>query len=156
MLVSRYSADGFDDAGMSSAATDIPAHPFPDFGSAAGMAFTEERNSGKNLPWRAITALEGIGIDEGLLHGMQPVVFRQTFDGGYCLAFGHGRQPQARLDASPVGQHCAGAAGALITAFLGAGKAQLFSQSVKQGDPRIKPEGVVFAIDGQGQRLQSS
>ena len=56
-----------------------------------------------DLARRAIAALEGVVVDEGLLHGMQRSVgARQPFDGGDLMALRRHRQRQARKDAHAV------------------------------------------------------
>jgi len=63
--------NGGDDIWVRSAPADVAAHIFPDHGVGVSVVFTHTSNGGKNLSWRAIAALEGVILDEGLLHGMQ-------------------------------------------------------------------------------------
>ena len=72
-----------------------------------------------DLARRAIAALEGVVIDEGLLHRMQRSVrTRQPFDGADLMALGRDREREARKDPHPVNMHRAGPALAVITALL--------------------------------------
>jgi hypothetical protein len=64
------------DIGIGRAAAQIAAHIFADVGVGAGMALVHAGDRREDLSGRAISALEGIIIDEGLLHGMHLAVLR--------------------------------------------------------------------------------
>jgi hypothetical protein len=68
--------DGGHDVGIGRAAAQIAAHIFADFGVGAGMALMYAGDRREYLPGRAITALECIIVDEGLLMEVQLAVFR--------------------------------------------------------------------------------
>ena len=69
-----------DNVGIGGAAAEISAHVLADVGVAVGMAFVDAGDRRHDLPGRAVAALEGVVIDEGLLHRMQLAVLRETFD----------------------------------------------------------------------------
>src|SRR5262249_19056467 len=116
---------GSDDVGISGATAYVAAHIFADVLVAAGMALLHASNGRHDLPGRAIAALEGVVVDEGLLHRMQAVIPRETLDRGDVLAFGCERKRQARHHAPAADQHRAGAALAVIATFLAASKAEM-------------------------------
>jgi hypothetical protein len=61
---------------------------------------------------------------------------------------------QARIDAPSVNQHGAGAALALIAAFLRAGQVEMLAQQVEECRTGIERERMTFAVDGQAHRSQ--
>ena len=87
--------DGGDDVRIGGAAADVAAHVFADVVVAGGVAFLDAGDRRDDLSRRAVSALEGVLIDEGLLHRMQFVALRQSLDGGDRLILGSQRQGQA-------------------------------------------------------------
>ena len=74
--------DGGDDVRIGGAAAEIAAHVFADVGVAVGVAFLHAADRRHDLPGRAVAALEGVVVDEGLLHRMQRAVAAgETLDG---------------------------------------------------------------------------
>src|SRR5204862_6923940 len=63
-----------DDVGVGAAAAEVPAHVFADVRVAAGMAFMHAGDGRHDLARRAVPALEGIVIDECLLHRVEVAV----------------------------------------------------------------------------------
>src|SRR5439155_939307 len=63
-----------DDVGVGAAAAEISAHVFADISIAAGMAFMHAGDGRHDLSRRAVPALEGIVIDECLLHRVEIAV----------------------------------------------------------------------------------
>jgi hypothetical protein len=66
----------------------------------------------------AITALECLSIEKGLLHWMQLAVLGETFDGGDLTTGGSERRHQARMDRLAVEPNRTGAAIAGVAALL--------------------------------------
>ena len=87
--------------------------------------------------------------DEGALHGVQDVATGQPFDGYQVGPVAHDGQGQAGIDALAIAQHRAGAALAMVAAFLGADQIQLLTQQVEQGDPRMYLQCSGLTIEGQ-------
>jgi hypothetical protein len=116
------------------------------------MSFRDTGNRRHDLSRRAIAALEGVLVDEGLLHRMQLAVLRKPLDGGDLLAFGGQRQRQAGEHAAAFNQHRAGAALAVIAALLAAGQAKMLAQCVQQRGARVDVERTGFAVDLQRDR----
>ena len=106
-----------------------------------------------DLARRAVAALQGVVVDEGLLHRMQRAV------GGDRPSIVVTSRPsawtarrQAGHDAPAVEMHRAGAALAVVAALLGAGQRELLAQHVEQRGARIEREHVRRAVYGQSNR----
>ena len=107
-------ADGSDDVGVRTAATEIAAHPLPNLvvgqSDSTGFShhirghvtcfailrFLHQRHGRTDLSWRAESALKSVVLDEGGLHGMKRFAFCQPLDRCYLLAVALGRQRQTR------------------------------------------------------------
>ena len=89
-------------------------------------------------------------IHEGLLHRMQLVAVGQTFDGADFLAVGLHREHQAGAHRLAVDDHGAGAADAVLAADMGAGLPAILADGVDQRAPRLDRDGVLAAVDGEG------
>ncbi len=98
----------------------------------------KHRDGGADLPRRAIAALIAVMLHESGLHRMQFLRCSQPFDGGDAVALMHDRQREAGINASPIDDHGAGAALAMVAALFRAGEMQLLTQSVEQGGARIQ------------------
>ena len=97
---------------------------------------SQQADGGAELAGRAIAALEGVVLDEGVLDRMQRAVGTgQAFDRGDRRAILHHRQGQAGVDPDAVDQDGAGAALAVVAAFLGAGQIEVQAQQVQQRRP---------------------
>ena len=72
---------------------------------------------------------------------------RQALDGDNLRAVFHHRQRQTAIDPLAIDEHRAGAALAMIAAFLGAGKVQALAQQVEQSRPRSYRQGSFDAVD---------
>ena len=126
--------DRGDDVRIGGTAADVAAHSLADFrvgqrgmrdrqvlgdvARHAGAAFRQHADGGTDLPGCAVAALEAVMLDEGGLHRMQRFAVGEAFDRGDRLAVVHDRQRQAGIDAPSVQQHGAGAALAVVAAFL--------------------------------------
>src|SRR5262249_7706441 len=100
-------------------------------------------------------ALEGLRVQKGLLYGMQLAVPRQALDGGdgasLCTIGGH----QAAMEWHAVDINGAGAAIALVAAFLDAEPAMLAQESA-QTLARCRLRRELLAVNGQVHRAASS
>jgi len=104
---------------ISAATADVATHQLANICIALGLSFTQQTDGGAYLARSAITALEGVMLDEGSLHGMEIIAFGETFDGGNFRIMAHGGQFEAGIDASSVNQNGACAALAVIASLLG-------------------------------------
>ena len=82
--------------GIGGATADVAAHVFADVVVVGGVAFLDAGDRRDDLPRRAVPALEGVLIDEGLLHRMQLVALRQSLDGGDLLGPGRSAPKSGR------------------------------------------------------------
>src|SRR6266566_2204656 len=79
----------------------------------------------EDLPRRAIAALEGVLVDEGLLHRVQPAArFGEPLDRRDRTAH-RDREGQTGEHPRPVDQYRAGAALAMVAALFRAGEAEM-------------------------------
>src|SRR5262249_39235522 len=118
------------DVGIRAAAADIAAHELANIITRARPARGDQTGSRTDLPWGAITALEGVVLDEGLLQGMQRVPLRETFDRRDPRAVLHDRKRQAGVDRPAVDQNRTGAALAVVAALLGPGEIEIETQRI--------------------------
>jgi hypothetical protein len=85
-----------------------------------------------DLPGRAITALIAVMFDEGCLHGMKLLGLAQSLDRGDPVAFVHDGERETRIDAHSVHEHRAGPALTVVASLLGAGQAEILTQSIEK------------------------
>src|SRR5260221_10622068 len=80
---------------------------------------------------------------------MQRAGLSDAFDGGDLVALVHNRERQAGVDPLAVDVHGAGAALAVVAAFLGPGEGQGFAQAIGERGARIEAQRVLPCIDAQ-------
>ena len=119
---------------------------------AGADGLLQQRHSAHDLAAGAVAALVAVVLHKSGLHGMQVAGLANAFDGGDLVALVHHRKREAAVHAATVHVHRAGAALAVIAAFLGAGQMDAFTQRVEQRGARVEvAQGVVLAVDAQGQ-----
>ncbi len=74
---------------------------------------------------------------------MKLVTLGETLDGRDVIALVHHGEGQAGIDPPAVDQHRAGAALAVVAAFLRTREADVFAQCIEQGRARIERQRVV-------------
>src|SRR6202163_4735201 len=119
--------DGRDDIGVGPAPADVAAHGFADIVILRPAGFLEQCNCRHDLAAGAIAALIGIVRDECRLHGMEGAGLSDTFDRRDLVACVHDGQAKAGVHAPAIDMHSAGAALAVVAAFLGAGQDNVFA-----------------------------
>src|SRR5882724_4869148 len=124
----RHTADGGDDAGVSAAAADVAAHPRARLFGRAGVPFRDVGYAGEDLARRAVAALKRIVLDEGGLQRMQAVALRQALNRGDRRAVARGRQCETGQHTPAIDQNGTRAAGAVVTALLGAVQMESLAQ----------------------------
>src|SRR5437868_9711681 len=97
--------DGVDDVRIGGATAQIAAHVFANVGVLLRMSLMHAGDRRQDLSRCAVATLEGVVIDEGLLHRMQMAVLRKTLDGRHGLILHRCRERQARKHASPLDQY---------------------------------------------------
>jgi hypothetical protein len=110
---------------VSAATAEIPAHQFADLFGRRLAQFIQQAGSRHELSGSAVSALERVVFDEGLLKLAEPVVLRETLDRGHGLVIVHHRERHARFDAPSVQKDRAGAALAPIATLLRSGQPEL-------------------------------
>ena len=113
------------------------------------MPFGDARDTGEDLPWRAVAALKCVVLDEGRLQWVQHITARDALNGGNARSVVHDRQSQTRIDPPAIEQHGACATCTLIAALLCPGQLQMLAQSVEQRGARIQAQTLRVAIDNQ-------
>jgi hypothetical protein len=108
--------------------------------------FFAERGSGHDHARGAEAALEGLRIQERLLHRMQRAILRKSFDRGYFAPGGPEGRHQARVNRSAVEPHGAGAAITGVAALLDTEHAAV-TQKGAQALSGGRLGGKQFAID---------
>lgn len=106
--------DGFADPDVSATAAKIPAHTFAQFlfckvGATvvryrtghSVFEFGKHADCGADLTGRAVTALEAIVLNKGLLQRVQLTIPREAFDGDDLTALVLHGERQAGVDALP-------------------------------------------------------
>ncbi|VTR09864.1 Uncharacterised protein [Clostridioides difficile] len=97
----------------------------------------------------AVAALEGVLVDERLLHLVQVVAVTEPL-GGHDLGalIGH-RERQAADDPATVDQHSARAALPVVASLLGGEDAQAVAEAVEQGRARVHDDVAEGTVHGQ-------
>src|SRR5260370_10947069 len=142
----------FDDAEVAAAAADVAAHPLTDVVIRFHVAFANQRHRGADLSRSAVAALESVVADEGRLDRLQASIAGQPFDGDAFLSAVHRRQRETRNDATPVDEHRARAARALIASFLRAGDVEMLAQRVEETRSRVEFQLVHLSVDVERHR----
>src|ERR1700722_6143037 len=137
-----------DDVRIGGAATEVSAHVFAYVAVIAGIALVDAGDRRQDLPRRAVAALEGVLVDEGLLHGMQLAVrLGEALDGRDWPPPRRRRQRQAGEHAAVAEQHRAGAALPVIAALLHPREAEVLAQRIEQRRARVGRDALVAPID---------
>src|SRR5260370_20780636 len=136
---------GLDNARVRPAAANIALQELNDFrGTRIGVAL-EQSDAAHNHSSRAVGALEGAGVEKGLLHGMQPAVFLQTFNGGDRLADRGAHRNLAGTARRSPHPHAPSAALPFAAAVPAAGPAKLGPKSIRQRSVQLALDRVSFA-----------
>ena len=142
----------FRDSLISATPTEISAHALAHaLRIAARPALRKEADRTHDLAGRAETALQAIVGKKGFLHRMKSIALCHALDRQNLSAVVADRKRKARIDPSSVEQDRAGAALAAITALLGSGQSQAFTEKIQEGDARvIELDSSRDAIHGEG------
>ena len=127
-LCAITSLDRRDDIRVGAAAAEVAAHRLADLVARPGVAFADQADGRADLAGRAVAALEGVVVDEGLLQRVKRVALGEGLRSSSPRPVVHDREGQAAVDAPAVDQHGAGAALPVVTALLGAGEVGVLAQ----------------------------
>ena len=95
---------------------------------------------------RAVAALHGMTLHEGLLNLGEFAVFGHAFSGQHVGAVGLHRQHQAGFDRVPVHRHRAGATGAFFAAKPGPGEPRIPAQEIGEQGAAFHAPGHRLAV----------
>ena len=141
------------DLHVSRAHAQIPRQTLANLLFAGVRVLAQQRVGRHDHSGRAVSALEAVVLDEGLLNGVQRVALRQTLDGGDLLAVGLHRKHEARFHQRAVQLHGARAAFSDNAADVRAGEADGLPQKIGKELPRLHFLLVQPSVDGHPNRL---
>lgn len=119
-------------AGISSAAADIPAHVFRNLIIRRGGVAAEQSVGRHDHTWSAVPALKSFFVEKRLLYGVQAAILREGFNGLDFFTGCRGRCCATRADRTAIEQHCACSTLAFAAAVLCAGQSQTVAQDGKE------------------------
>src|SRR5437868_1395540 len=93
-----------DDLRIASTTAEIAAHPLADLAVGSRVVLVDAGNCRYHLAGRAVAALKGVVVDEGLLDGMQPIALGEPLDRDDLAAIDGGRQHHAGSHPAAVEQ----------------------------------------------------
>ncbi len=134
------------------AATEVAAQPADDLAPAGPRVALEQRRGRHDHPGRAEPALDGIGRGERLLQGVRTLGASEPLDGQDVLPARPARGRPARPHRLPVDHDDAGAARAVVAAFLGPDQAEALAEQVQQPPPGRDVETAWDAVHHQRPR----
>ena len=124
--------DRFEDLDVAGAAAEIAGERFLDLLAARLRVVLQERPGGQEKSGRAISALRGAQVREGLLEWMEPARVRHPLDGLDFSPFAFEPEVEAGEDRLAVHQHRAGPALAELAAMLGSRQPQVLAKHLEQ------------------------
>src|SRR5438128_1854027 len=111
--------------------------------------FLEQTNGGHHHSRRANAALCPAAFDESLLHRVQLISRRDTFDRSNLCAFHLGHGHETTIHNLPIDHYRASAAFAFAATFFRSSQLQLPTQHIKQALHRIDFESLRLVINGK-------
>ena len=120
------------DPAVSATAADVAAQGVGDVLVAGVGVALEQRQRRHDHAGRAIAALHGVGVQKGLLQGVQAAVLLEAFDGLYLLVRRDTDLRDAGARRLAVQQYRAGPALAFAAAVLAARQIQVVAQHLEQ------------------------
>src|SRR5207237_8568027 len=120
--------------------------------AARTARFVAQGGCRHDLTGCAVSALEGIVLDEGCLDRMQNAVSFQSFDRDDVVVVMHDGERETRQDAATVDMDSACAALAMIAALLGSEELELLARRVEQCDAGVHSGRNGFGLASHRQR----
>ncbi len=124
---------GFEDLEVAGAAAEIAGESFADLIACGMRILVEQGFCGDKDGGRAVTALRGAEIGEGLLQGMQLAVGAEAFYGQDFFSLAFEGEEQAGENWFAIEEDGAGAALSEFAAVFGAGVVEVFAEDFEQG-----------------------
>ena len=119
-----------------------------DFGGFGIGVFLEEGDTGHDHASGTKTALESVGVDEGLLDGVELAALFEAFDGCNRFALDSFERGEAGACGDAGDEDRAGTALPFPTAVFGAGKIEFVAQDVEEWSLWIALDGACDAVYG--------
>ena len=120
------------------------------------MPFGDTGDGGQNLARRAITALQPVMRDEGLLYRMQRIDRPDPFDRRDIPPGTLNGECEAGVHPLAIDQHGACPTRTLVTPLLGAGEMQVVAQEIEQCRPRLDDQTLLASKLEAIERLNSN
>src|SRR6516165_4334135 len=156
--LARRDLDRVDDLGIGGAAAEIAREVVPDLILVrVGMGLQQLRRH-QHETRRAVSALEGAGLDEGFLHGaeIERVRVRERLDGAHLGAVDERGQVEAAGNGRAVHQHGAAAAQSLAAALARAHQIEFALQQLDEVVMRLDLGRDLLAVEGEADRAGHS
>jgi hypothetical protein len=141
--------NGGDDARIGSAAANVALERAANFGFVGLWTFLEEADAREDHAGRAISALERVLIEEGLLNWMKPPVLFEALDGGDLFASDRENAGDAGAHGRAVDQDGAGAALALAASVLGAGEGEVVAEDPEEHAVGVEDDAVMLLVEDE-------
>jgi hypothetical protein len=138
----------FEDLLIARTAAQATGERFADLVARRAGMLVEQRFRSDQEAGRADAALQGGSLQEALLKGMQVALARQPFNRFQRRSFGLNGQHDAAIHRHAVHQHGAGAAVAVVAAFLRSGQPQLVAENFQETLPGFAKKLGFLAVDG--------
>jgi hypothetical protein len=133
--------------GVSAASADIAVHRLLHVVVGGSDRFLEKCDSGHDLTRGTVAALIAIMLDEGRLHRMKMARLAYALDGRDLIVGMHDSKGEAGVYPTTIDVNSTCATLAVIAAFFGAGKIEIFTKAVEKRGAGIKLKAVLHAID---------
>src|SRR5215471_13488099 len=158
LALARRDLDRVDDLGIGGAAAEIAREIVPDLLLVRVGMGVEQLRRHQHEARRAVSALEGAGLDEGFLHGIEIVRarVRERLDRRYLGAVDERGQVEAAGDGRAVHQHGAAPAQALAAALARAHQIEVALQQLDEVVMRLDLGRDLLAVEGEADRARHS
>jgi hypothetical protein len=127
--------DRRNDVDVRTAAADVPTHEFPDVVIRGRLTLPDQGDGRADLTRRTVSTLEGIMVDERLLHRVEGITGGEAFYCGDLRAIFHDGESHAGQHSFSVDQDGAGPALAVIAPFPGSWQVEVFAEKIDQHRP---------------------
>src|SRR6185503_2517289 len=145
----RRHAHRLDNARVGAAAADVAIHQPRDVGLGGIRVGLEQADGRHHHARRAVAALEGLGVEERLLHRVQPLAVGQRFDRRDRLLPDAPDPRDAGAGPGAIEQHRARAALPFAAAVAAAGQAEIVAEDGEEAVARLGVNLAILAIDAQ-------
>src|SRR5262245_22384279 len=142
--------DGIENLRVPGAATEVPGERRADRVPVRSARRVEESLRGEDDPRRAVPALRGSELCEGLLERMKTAALREALDGDDLRVLTLHRQRETRQNGQAVHEDGAGPALPQLAAVLGPWQPQVFAQNLEERPVSGGGDVVALTVHAQG------